>query len=226
MKRMIKLAAFDLDGTLGNTLPMCLKAFRASVTPYLSQEPGYEEIARTFGLNEAGMMKKIVGDKWEPALQDFHKLYKKLHHTCPAPYDGITDCLQFLKASHVTVSLITGKGPESCRITLDQWKLSRVFSDILTGGETENTKAESMLFLMRKYHLSPSELVYIGDTEGDIIESQKAGVTCLSALWGVNAEEDVISQKNPDRLFYSIADLREYLANHISPCRTRARRAQ
>ena len=100
---MIKLTAFDLDGTLGNTLPMCLKAFRASITPYLARELSYEEIASTFGLNEAGMMKKIVGDKWEPALQDFHKLYKKIHHTCPAPYDGIPALIQYLKANGVTV---------------------------------------------------------------------------------------------------------------------------
>ncbi|QBE96254.1 Pyrophosphatase PpaX [Blautia producta] len=213
---MIKLTAFDLDGTLGNTLPMCLKAFRASITPYLARELSYEEIASTFGLNEAGMMKKIVGDKWEPALQDFHKLYKKIHHTCPAPYDGIPALIQYLKANGVTVSLITGKGSESCSITLNQWGLDNVFSDILTGGETRNTKAKSMLFLLRKYGLSPSDLVYIGDTASDIKECHKAGVTCLSALWGDSAEKEMISQENPDHVFYSIADLKEYITSHIS----------
>lgn len=31
---MIKLVAFDLDGTIGDTIPMCLKALKKAVTPY------------------------------------------------------------------------------------------------------------------------------------------------------------------------------------------------
>lgn len=31
---MIKLVAFDLDGTIGDTIPMCIKAFRLAVSPY------------------------------------------------------------------------------------------------------------------------------------------------------------------------------------------------
>lgn len=73
-----------------------------------------------------------------------------------------------------------------------------------------------MLFLLRKYGLSPSDLVYIGDTASDIKECHKAGVTCLSALWGDSAEKEMISQENPDHVFYSIADLKEYITSHIS----------
>lgn len=34
---MIKLVAFDLDGTIGDTIPMCLKALKKAVTPYVTQ---------------------------------------------------------------------------------------------------------------------------------------------------------------------------------------------
>ena len=33
---MIKLVAFDLDGTIGDTIPMCLKALKNAVTPYVT----------------------------------------------------------------------------------------------------------------------------------------------------------------------------------------------
>lgn len=33
---MIKLVAFDLDGTIGDTIPMCLKALKKAVTPYVT----------------------------------------------------------------------------------------------------------------------------------------------------------------------------------------------
>lgn len=34
---MIKLVAFDLDGTIGDTIPMCLKALKKAVTPYVTR---------------------------------------------------------------------------------------------------------------------------------------------------------------------------------------------
>ncbi len=32
---MFKVFAFDLDGTLADTIPMCITAFRNSISPYL-----------------------------------------------------------------------------------------------------------------------------------------------------------------------------------------------
>ena len=31
---MLKLVAFDLDGTIGETIDMCIQAFRKAVSPY------------------------------------------------------------------------------------------------------------------------------------------------------------------------------------------------
>ena len=59
---MIKLVAFDLDGTIGDTIPMCLKALKKAVTPYVTlNDVSENDILETFGLNEKGMIKKIVG---------------------------------------------------------------------------------------------------------------------------------------------------------------------
>lgn len=47
---MIKLVAFDLDGTIGDTIPMCLKALKKAVTPYvtLSKHIVYKNDKPTF----------------------------------------------------------------------------------------------------------------------------------------------------------------------------------
>ena len=49
---MIKLVAFDLDGTIGDTLPMCIQAFKEATQPYAGRELSDEEVVQTFGLNE------------------------------------------------------------------------------------------------------------------------------------------------------------------------------
>ena len=52
---MFKIVAFDMDGTIADTIPMCITAFRNSVSPYTDHELSSEEILHTFGLNEIGM---------------------------------------------------------------------------------------------------------------------------------------------------------------------------
>lgn len=77
---MFKVVAFDLDGTLADTIPMCITAFRNSISPYTDHELSTEEILHTFGLNEIGMVKAVVGQNWESAIADFYFQYKSLHN--------------------------------------------------------------------------------------------------------------------------------------------------
>lgn len=77
---MFKIAAFDMDGTIADTIPMCIEAFRNSVSPYTDHEPSEEEIVQTFGLNETGMVKAIVKHNWKQALSDFYFQYARLHN--------------------------------------------------------------------------------------------------------------------------------------------------
>jgi len=48
---MFKIVAFDMDGTIADTIPMCITAFRNSVSPYTDHELSSEEILHTFGIN-------------------------------------------------------------------------------------------------------------------------------------------------------------------------------
>ncbi|QAA32158.1 HAD family hydrolase [Clostridium manihotivorum] len=75
---MIKMVAFDFDGTVGDTIPMCIEAFKKSVSPYLGHDLTIQEIVQTFGLNETGMVKAVVKDNWRSALEDFYSFYEKM----------------------------------------------------------------------------------------------------------------------------------------------------
>ena len=101
---MIKLVAFDLDGTIGDTIPMCLKALKKAVTPYVTlNDISENDILETFGLNEKGMIKKLVGYNWENALDDFYVIYEQMHIMCPRPFDGITELIEKLKKKSILI---------------------------------------------------------------------------------------------------------------------------
>ena len=44
---MKKMVMFDMDGTIGDTLPMCDEAFKRAVEPYLQRVMTKEEIVKT-----------------------------------------------------------------------------------------------------------------------------------------------------------------------------------
>ena len=141
---MIKLIAFDLDGTIGDTVPMCIRAFEKAVSPYAGHTLSEREITQTFGLNEVGMIKKVAGEKWREALHDFYPVYEKMHQSCPAPYEGIRELIETLQKAGVLIALITGKGDKSCRITLEQFGMRDLFCSIKTGAEDRPNKAEAI----------------------------------------------------------------------------------
>lgn len=66
---MLKMIAFDFDGTLAPTIPMVIDVFRRSVAPYVEHELTKQAIVQTFGLNEVGM---VNGGRslWPPFIKN------------------------------------------------------------------------------------------------------------------------------------------------------------
>ena len=194
----IKLVAFDLDGTIGDTIPLCIRAFKKAVMPYIGYELSDDDVIQTFGLNEQGMIGSIIDTP--------HK-----ERALTRPFSGIREMIIDLKQSGIIVALITGKGLKSCDITLQQFDMNTLFDKVLTGNEVRNIKADSLKWLLQSYHLSPCEVVYIGDTIADIKACKAIGVDCLSAAWGVPekvAQDLVRHNKN---IFYDIPSLYNHL---------------
>lgn len=212
---MIKLVAFDLDGTIGDTIPMCISALKKAVTPYTLKGLSEEDIIKTFGLNEEGMIREIVKDNWEGALVDFYIIYEQIHAMCPSPFDGIKELIEELKENSILVTLITGKGEKSCAITLQQFGMETCFDEIATGShEKKNRKDLAIRELLVNYKLSSNEMIYIGDDISDIIACRKEGIKCLSAAWVTSSSNTAKLEKhNQGNLFYSIESLRVFLFN-------------
>jgi len=211
----IELAAFDLDGTLGNTIPTCVEALRRAASPYAGHTLSDGEITRDFGINETGIIKNMVPEHWQEALDDYHREYAVLQAKAGGAFEGIKELLYALRAHGTRVALVTGKGEISCKITLECLELGGCFDDVLTGGEQENIKAHSLGKLAEKYGLDPSQCVYVGDAVSDVEQARKAGMNCLSALWAGTVDREELRKVNPDFLFNTVGELKGYLLAHV-----------
>ncbi|MFA9375988.1 MAG: HAD family hydrolase [Lachnotalea sp.] len=213
---MLKMVCFDLDGTIADTIPMCIEVFRKAISPYAGHTLSDYEIIRTFGMNEKGMVKSIVGDMWQPALKDFYICYERMLDMCTEPFQGIRELLEELTKRNVLITMVTGKGLETCKITMNKLQLNHYFCEYITGSDKGNCKAEGMMYLLEKYNLRSDEFIYIGDAISDIIACENANVLCFSAAWAKSADLKALHAANSDLVFTNVSDLSKLIKDRIA----------
>ncbi len=211
---MFKAVIFDLDGTVGDTLPLCIAAFRQAIEPYAGKTLADNEIIATFGPSEEGTVRALVPpEHYERALDDYIRLYRQLHGMCPQPFDGIRDILRMLRQRGAIVAMVTGKGRRSCDITLERYGIAGCFGRVETGSPLGPVKPEGIRAVLEHYGLKPGEAVYVGDSPSDIVSSREAGVAAVAAAWAPGTDASALKALAPDKLFTSVDQLRDFLQN-------------
>jgi phosphoglycolate phosphatase len=209
------MACFDLDGTIADTIPLCIESFRKATAPYAEHVLSDYEIIKLFGMNEIGMIKSVTGDSWELALKDFYNYYESMHQMCIEPFQGIRELIEELDKRNIWVTMITGKGSKSCNITINKLQMNHCFCECITGSEKGSNKSEGIAFLLEKYKLQSDEFVYIGDAVSDVNACKNAGVQCLSAAWAKSADVNALNANNLEKVFTNVYEIREYIKERI-----------
>ncbi len=220
---MLKLVSFDFDGTVADSVELCLQTFDRVFARYMGKDaPSREVIFREFGRNEPGILRSFLPRDWEQASADFFRLHKELHPVmCPEPFPGIRELLAELRDRGVKLALVTGRAPESCESSLRLLRLKPFFSVIRTGAPERNDKSAQLLEVAEAMGVKPEESLYVGDAVGDAVSdaeaSFRAGVPCFSAAWAKSAHLSELKAINPDHVFPSVAELRLELLKRLEP---------
>jgi phosphoglycolate phosphatase/pyrophosphatase PpaX len=208
----LKCVIFDMDGTIADTLPLCVEACRRAVEPFLMRPIADEEILATFGPSEEGSIQKLIPGNADEGVKRYVEQYRLLHHSmCPQPFDGIRELLDDLKTKNIRLALVTGKGLKSLRVTLEILDLEHVFDAIETGSPYGPSKPEGLRNVLRKLNLQPQNTVYIGDAPSDIAATRQVSIPIFSAAWASTAELEKLQAGQPDQILFSITELRSCL---------------
>jgi phosphoglycolate phosphatase-like HAD superfamily hydrolase len=215
---MIRAVIFDLDGTLGDTLPLCIKAFRASIEPLASRTLSDAEIIATFGPSEEGTIRMLIPDHYDRGLAAYLHGYAALHDSCPAPFAGIPEILRLLQQKGVRIAMVTGKGPHTTTITLDRFGLTTFFEQVETGSPEGPVKAEGIAAVLKRWKgITRQEVIYIGDAPSDVTASRQTGIAVVGAAWAPGTNAGRLEAAQPDKLFYSVAAFSKWLETVIQP---------
>ena len=214
---MLKLAAFDFDGTLADSVEFCLAVFDVVFKKYMGDKaPDREAVYQNFGMNEPGVIRFFLGKENPEAEQDFYRIHRELHmEKCPEPYPGVISLLDFLKEKGIEMTILTGRSETTCQISMECLKMGHYFSRFQYGSPEKNDKCGHLLKLLQDTGLQKDEILYIGDALSDITACKAAGITCLSAAWASSARINELEKNNPGLVFYSVESMKDYLKSVI-----------
>ena len=204
---------FDLDGTLADTLPLCLISFQDAIENISGKRPSKESVEKYWGYSEIGIVKNLYPQDWETCFEEFLKVYKKNHPMCCELFDGMKETLELLKKNSIKTALVTGKGKDSCAITLEELGIEGFFEIVETGSEKGSIKPDCIKKVLDIWQFEPQEVYYIGDAVTDMKDSKQANVKCIAAAWAKTAHIELLQKENPDIILYSSEDF------HIWTCK-------
>ena len=113
-------------------------------------------------------------------------------------YEGMGQVLKEL-SGRFPLFIVSNCQAGYIELVMEKTGFGSLISDHLCPGITGQAKAENIMALVKKHHLSSP--VYVGDTKGDFEACQKAGVPFIFASYGYGTVQ------NPDYTIKKPADL-------------------
>ncbi len=211
-----KLAVFDLDGTVLNTIGGLTHAVNAALAMNGLPARSREEVQAMVGNGTRKLIERALGDDADPVLiskvySDYQKYYAENCSYDTYPYDGIKQMLIKLNEAGIKCAVVTNK-PDIPAKKLIQENFGSLIAET-HGNVPEVPVKPDPTFVyetMKNLGVKPSEAVYIGDSDVDIRTGKNAGIDYISVDWGFRTREFLLAN-GAERIFSKPCELGEYL---------------
>lgn len=189
----MKLAIFDVDGTLMDSQAMIVASLTAAFTAEQLPLPSRPEMLGIVGLSLVKAMSVLRPDDASERHESLAQAYKqafwsyRTDRSFPElPFDGALDMLRRLQArDDVLIGIATGKAQRGARHLIDQFGLEGVFATIQTSDDAPSKPHPDMILqAMRDTGVAAADTVMIGDAVFDIEMAHAAGVRPIAVSWG------------------------------------------
>lgn len=194
---MKRLAIFDFDGTLFNTVDDVIinfnKALKANGFPTLTRDEYIERL----GGNIDEIVSLILNDKNTPEnieliKKEYGKLYADSKKENSKPFPNILNLLKDLERKGVLIAINSNRTTPSIKLFVEKY-LSEIDFFEIEGHNVDYPSKPSPLGVNRiieKADVSLDEAIYIGDSGTDIKTAKNAGIDCVIVRWGYGNQKD------------------------------------
>lgn len=212
-----RLVAFDLDGTLIDSVPDLATAVVRTLKELDLPAPGEIDVRDWVGNGAPVLVERAL--TWAlqaapgPAFQArafnaFMSHYGAAPNNLTTLYPGVKETLQTLYQAGLTLVLITNKPERFIEPLLSHFALVDYFTLWIGGDSLAEKKPHPMplLHAASACHIPPAECIMVGDSRHDIAAGKAAGFTTLALPYGYNHGEP-IEACQPDLVLASLTEL-------------------
>lgn len=217
---MTQALFFDLDGTLLDTARdfayainlMLAKRNKPAINFNLFRKQVYGEskkmVSFAFNMNEHH-------PDFETIRQEFLHTY---HQNCAAKtvlFPGVELLLDKMDAKKMPWGIVTSKPTWLAQPVLEHFGLDKRAACIVMGDTLSTIKPDPapLLYACERASVSPSDSLYVGDLETDIIAAKAAGMKSIGVTYGYHPPHTDFSQWHAD---WIVDDPMEILTNAVT----------
>lgn len=219
MKCVYRLAVFDLDGTLLDTLDDLANACNYALRMEGLPEHPREAYKRFVGNGEHQLILRATAPVNDAASIQrveaaFHARYTAYPDKDTRPYPGVVKMLSCLRAQGVMTAVLSNKLDEHV-----QPLVQRYFPGLLTcaygqrQGFPLKPDPQAALALLHELSVPVEDCVYVGDSSVDMQMGKRAGVYTVGVAWGFRTKDELV-QSGADVVVDEIAALEKIILDN------------
>lgn len=190
-----KLAIFDMDGTILSTLDDLANgvdyALRENGLPARSKQETRAALGRGVRfLIEQSVLDGLSDAEISKVEEDFLKYYKVHSMDNTRPYDGIVELIKEVRASGIKTAVVSNKIDSAVKELCANF-FEGAF-DVAYGervGIPRKPDPKPINAIIDEFRLSKNEVVYIGDSEVDLLTANNAKIDHIIVTWGFRDRE-------------------------------------
>lgn len=211
-----KLAIFDMDGTILDTLVDLANAVNHALAEKNLPQRSLMEIRSYLGNGMLNLIRlsapKGASDAEISELKDIFTNYYKAH--CAEntkPYAGILELIAELRAQGVKTAVVSNKPDFGVQLLVkEHFPTSFDFAVGEKEGIAKKPAPDSVNAVLEKLNISRKDAVYIGDSEVDYATGKNAEMDDIIVTWGFR-DEDYLQSLGAKTIVHTMEELKAAL---------------
>ena len=217
---MYRLAIFDLDGTLINSIYDLADAVNTALAergyPTHETEKYYYFVGNgAIKLCERALPEDKRSEKEILSLhRRFSEVYDKICLDKTLPYEGIPQVLEKLKNAGVKCAVASNK-PDSFSNEIVSVLFEKGSFDLVMGkreGVPTKPSPEIIENIISELGMSKDDAIIIGDSCVDVQTAHNAGLQCIGCVWGFRGEQE-LRENGCEHIAYEPEDIVKFVTS-------------
>lgn len=218
MSLSISVVLFDVDGTIVDSAPAVMNAFRGALSDYDLPIPDDQRLRTYVGpplwysFSDLGYEGELLAH-----LVSGYRARYQAHYLDPEPFPGVIELLHDLHRAGIPLATATSKQAPMALAQMEHLGLSEVF-DVIAGAtpdpaSSKATVIREALTRLEARGVDTSHPVIIGDSIWDVRGAQEAGIPVIGVGWGY-ATEDGLDEA--DAVCETVEELRYFILDGVA----------